>query len=80
MLFTMIASYENLRKEHRNLKHLKFIDSHGSFLIEQPERTNYLYFPLASEAGLRTPSSGLSPGRLRRRRPRASHRKRMRVS
>ena len=57
----MIASYENLRKEHRNLKHLKFIDSHGSFLIEQPERTNYLYFPLASEAGLKsaiTPTLG----------------------
>lgn len=41
--------------------HLKFIDEHGSFLIEQPENTNFLYFPLASETGLKsavTPNLG----------------------
>ena len=41
--------------------HLKFIDEHGSFLIEQPENTSYLYFPLASETGLKsavTPNLG----------------------
>ncbi len=43
------------------LNHLKFIDEHGSFLLEQPENTSYLYFPLASETGLKssvTPNLG----------------------
>lgn len=43
------------------MNHLKFIDEHGSFLIRQPENTNYLYFPLASETGLKsavTPNLG----------------------
>lgn len=34
--------------------HLKFIDEHGSFQMKQPENTSYLYFPLASETGLRS--------------------------
>lgn len=41
--------------------HLKFIDEHGSFLIKQPENTSSLYFPLASEKGLKsavTPNLG----------------------
>lgn len=43
------------------MHHLTFIDEHGSFLIKQPENTNYLYFPLASECGLKsavTPTLG----------------------
>lgn len=40
------------------MKHLKFIDEHGSFAISNPENTNYLYFPLASEIGLK---SSVSP-------------------
>ena len=43
------------------MKHLKFIDEHGSFLLKQPENTSYLYFPLASETGLKsavTPNLG----------------------
>lgn len=43
------------------MSHLKFIDEHGSFLLEQPENTSYLYFPLASETGLKsavTPNLG----------------------
>lgn len=43
------------------MNHLKFIDEHGSFLIRQPENTSYLYFPLASETGLKsavTPNLG----------------------
>ena len=43
------------------MKHLKFIDEHGSFVMERPENTSYLYFPLASEAGLKsavTPNLG----------------------
>ena len=43
------------------MKHLQFIDEHGSFSIKQPENTNYLYFPLASETGLKsavTPNLG----------------------
>ncbi len=40
---------------------MKFMDEHGSFLIRQPENTSYLYFPLASETGLKsavTPNLG----------------------
>ena len=40
---------------------LKFIDRHGSFLLRQPENISNLYFPLASEAGLKsavTPNLG----------------------
>ena len=43
------------------MNHLKLIDEHGSFLIRQPENTSYLYFPLASETGLKsavTPNLG----------------------
>lgn len=43
------------------MKPIKFIDHHGSFTVGQPENTNYLYFPLASEAGLKssvTPNLG----------------------
>lgn len=43
------------------LKHLHFIDDQGSFCIDQPENTSYLYFPLASETGLKsavTPNLG----------------------
>lgn len=43
------------------MKHLKFVDEHSSFTIEQPENTSCLYFPLASETGLKsaiTPNLG----------------------
>lgn len=43
------------------LEYLQFIDKHGSFTMENPENTSYLYFPLASEAGLKssiTPNLG----------------------
>lgn len=43
------------------MNHLTFIDEHGSFLIKQPENASYLYFPLASETGLKsavTPTLG----------------------
>ena len=43
------------------MKHIVFTDDQGSFRIKQPENTSYLYFPLASEAGLKssvTPTLG----------------------
>lgn len=43
------------------MKQLQFIDEHGSFTIKQPENVSYLYFPLASETGLKsavTPNLG----------------------
>lgn len=43
------------------MKHITFTDEHGSFTIRQPENTSYLYFPLASETGLKsavTPNLG----------------------
>lgn len=33
---------------------ITFIDAHGSFTMKQPENTSYLYFPLASETGLKS--------------------------
>ena len=41
------------------MNQIKFMDEHGSFLIRQPENTSYLYFPLASECGLK---SAVTPG------------------
>ena len=43
------------------MKHLQFVDKHGSFTMESPENISYLYFPLASETGLKcavTPNLG----------------------
>ncbi|MDY5985933.1 MAG: cellobiose phosphorylase, partial [Lachnoclostridium sp.] len=43
------------------MKHLQFVDKYGSFTMENPENISYLYFPLASEAGLKssiTPNLG----------------------
>lgn len=48
-------------KGEYNLKHIKFTDKHGSFMLDQPENISYLYFPLASETGLKssvTPNLG----------------------
>lgn len=39
----------------------EFLDKKGTFLIERPENTSYLYFPIAGEAGLKgavTPNLG----------------------
>ena len=50
-----------INERRRKMKHPVFIDEYGSFSIEQPENTNYLYFPLASENGLKssvTPNLG----------------------
>lgn len=43
------------------MKDINFIDEHGSFTLQQPETISYLYFPLASKAGLKssvTPTLG----------------------
>ena len=43
------------------MKPLYFIDDKGTFTVQQPENISYLYFPLASEAGLKsavTPNLG----------------------
>ena len=43
------------------MKHLHFIDTNGGFTLDKSENTSYLYFPLASETGLKcsvTPNLG----------------------
>lgn len=43
------------------MKRVHFIDENGSFTLNSPENTSYLYFPLASEHGLKssiTPNLG----------------------
>lgn len=44
------------------MKQITFTDEHGSFLLRQPENTNYLYFPLASEKGLKSSVTPLFSG------------------
>lgn len=36
------------------MKQLSFLDQQGSFRMAKPENTSYLYFPMASEAGLKS--------------------------
>lgn len=36
------------------MKQLQFIDEYGSFYLEHPENISYLYYPLASETGLKS--------------------------
>ena len=43
------------------MEDIRFIDEQGSFVLNQPENYSYLYFPLASTAGLKsavTPNLG----------------------
>lgn len=43
------------------MKDFDFVDNYGTFTIKQPENISYLYFPLASETGLKssvTPNLG----------------------
>ena len=43
------------------MNHLHFVDGDGSFAIRRPENVSYLYFPLASETGMKssvTPTLG----------------------
>ena len=36
------------------MQHPHFIDADGSFTLDRPEEISQLYFPLASEAGLKS--------------------------
>jgi cellobiose phosphorylase len=38
--------------QHPAVQAWTFIDERGSFRLEEPQRTSYLYFPLANEAGM----------------------------
>lgn len=43
------------------MKKYEFVDEYGTFRLEQPENTSYLYFPIAGEQGIKgsvTPSLG----------------------
>ena len=43
------------------MQHVHFLNDHGDFRMERPENYSYLYFPLASETGLKsavTPQMG----------------------
>ena len=43
------------------MNHLRFVDEQGSFVLDKPEHISYLYFPLASETGMKsavTPAMG----------------------
>ena len=43
------------------MDNIRFLDDNGTFTLKNPEEVSYLYFPLASETGLKsaiTPSLG----------------------
>lgn len=59
MLFKIRGFIE--RKGMTMKKKYEYIDQLGSFRMEQPEKTSYLYFPIAGESGLKscvTPTLG----------------------
>ena len=35
-------------------KAYEYIDSNGSFRMENPERSSYLYFPIAGDSGMKS--------------------------
>lgn len=40
----------------------EYLDNHGTFRLENPEHTSYLYFPIANEAGLKSSVTPLLGG------------------
>lgn len=52
--------------EDHEVKQYKFIDAFGTFRMEQPENTSYLYFPLAGEQGMKASLTPLLGGDLKR--------------
>ncbi len=47
--------------DNRKTRKIEFIDAKGSFKVERPENTSYLYYPIAGESGLKgsvTPNLG----------------------
>lgn len=40
----------------------EYLDNHGTFRLEHPEHTSYLYFPIANEAGLKSSVTPLLGG------------------
>ncbi len=43
---------------HKAVTGYQFLDNQGTFRLEQPENTSYLYFPVAGEQGIK---SALTP-------------------
>lgn len=41
------------------LSHMPFLEESGSFAVNRPENVSYLYFPLASDTGMK---SAVTPG------------------
>ncbi len=39
--------------DNRKTRKIEFIDDKGSFKVERPENTSYLYYPIAGESGLK---------------------------
>ncbi len=61
--------YNNIMNEMRNMQEKEksmagyvFNDDMGTFTIEEPEQTGYLYFPIASEQGLKSAVTPLLGG------------------
>ena len=41
------------------MSHMPFLEESGSFAVNRPENVSYLYFPLASDTGMK---SAVTPG------------------
>jgi cellobiose phosphorylase len=47
-----MSEIDNASKDSNQLPGWHFIDDHGTFELENPQNTNYLYFPLLNQAGM----------------------------
>ena len=61
-LFLYNRSIQTIQERGCNtLNHLRFVDGQGGFALDKPEHVSYLYFPLASDTGMKsavTPTMG----------------------
>ncbi len=48
----IVYLYQDNEKEKINMGNLKYLDKKGTFTLDDPDLTSYMYFPLANEAGM----------------------------
>ncbi len=48
----IVYLYQDNEKEKINMGNLNYLDKKGTFTLDDPDLTSYMYFPLANEAGM----------------------------
>jgi cellobiose phosphorylase len=54
-----------MNRQHNHSHDWHFVDETGTFMLEDPQKTNYLYFPLVNEAGLMSAITPLLHGDIK---------------